>query len=157
MDFILGFFLLTLFLSSAELLLLLHVATAWGFAPTFALCLLTGLAGGWMVRRQGLHTLLNIQRSLGEGRLPAEEIVSGLVLLLLGAFLVVPGFITDAAGLALLFPPLRRLVARGLIHRFRNRINFRMTSPVVHSDVFDVHTVDSEVNEDDSPDHPITL
>jgi UPF0716 protein FxsA len=122
MGFVLKFFLLVIFLSSAELLLLLKFSLVFGFFATFLLCALTGIAGGALVRHQGLRTLTEIQRSLQRGKVPAEEIVSGFMLLLIGAFLIMPGFITDTLGLLLLIPPLRRFFVRFLIARFRMRV-----------------------------------
>ena len=116
------FFLLVLFLSFAELYILVYVASKTGFLLTFSLCLLTGLVGGAMVRSQGLSTLTRIQKSLTSGQLPAREIVSGLILLVTGTLLLTPGFITDVAAFLFLAPPVRDLVAAGLIRYFRGRI-----------------------------------
>lgn len=112
MKFILTFFLLVVFFSSAELFLLLKVAANFGFFPAFSLCVLTGIIGGALVRSQGLTTLLEIRKSIEKGKIPAEEIVGGLMLVIIGALLMVPGFITDILGFLMLIAPLRRIVSR---------------------------------------------
>jgi UPF0716 protein FxsA len=43
--------------------------------------------------------------------------LDGLLVLFAGFLLLIPGFITDVAGLALLLPPLRRWVSQRLLHR----------------------------------------
>ena len=59
--------------------------------------------------------------TLSRGELPALEMLEGVVLLFSGALLLTPGFVTDAAGFAVLVPPLRR----ALIMRFIRKSNVR--------------------------------
>lgn len=125
MGWIARFFLLVVFLSITELYLLIWVAGHTSILATLALCVLTGVVGGALVRKQGLQTLAKISQSLGAGQMPAQEIVSGLILLIIGTLFLTPGFLTDTAAFLLLFPPLRKVVAAGLISYFRHRIQFR--------------------------------
>ncbi len=53
-------------------------------------------------------------QALREGRMPAAELADGIVVLVGGLLLVVPGFVTDLVGLVLILP-LTRPVARGLL------------------------------------------
>ena len=55
-------------------------------------------------------------------KLPAQEIVSGLILLVIGTLLLTPGFITDFFGFLFLIPALRRLAAQFLVGYFKDRI-----------------------------------
>ena len=121
MHFVSGFFLLVIFMSSSELFLLIKVAAEVGFMTTFMLCLLTGVLGGSIVRLQGLQTIRNIQFSISRGQLPANDIVSGLILIIIGALLIVPGFITDVAGFVLLVPGIRQTAAAALVEFFKKR------------------------------------
>jgi UPF0716 protein FxsA len=167
MTFIGLFFLTALFLSSAELFLLLKAASNFGFMTTFLLCLLTGAAGGAIVRAQGITTLHKIQENLAKGRAPAEEIVSGLILLMLGCFLLLPGFITDAGGLLLLIPPIRFTVVRALIRHFKGKIknnqthfqfhmagtqtrDFTATEETHNPDIYTANAEISDVQEDET-------
>lgn len=92
---------------------MIEVGAAIGAWPTIALLLLSAVAGIWLLRREGLKTLLQGNRKLATGELPTAEMLEGLVLAASGALLLVPGFMTDIAGFLGLVPQLRRwLVGR---------------------------------------------
>ena len=96
-----------------ELYVLIEVGGVIGGLPTIALCLVTAAIGGFLVRSQGLATLMHARRELQRGHLPAESALHGILLALAGVLLLTPGFVTDTVGFALLIPALRRrLVAR---------------------------------------------
>ncbi|PID38501.1 MAG: hypothetical protein CSB49_05250 [Proteobacteria bacterium] len=122
MSFVGKFFLLVLVLGFAELWLLVNVAGGIGFVATLGLCILTGMVGGALVRHQGLRTLQQIQQAVGRGEVPAVQIVSGLVLLIVGALLIVPGFITDILGFVMLVPGLRGLAAGRVAKSLEGRV-----------------------------------
>jgi UPF0716 protein FxsA len=56
-----------------------------------------------------------MRASLERGELPALPMIEGVLLLLGGALLLTPGFLTDAFGLALLIAPVRRRLAEVLL------------------------------------------
>jgi len=96
-----------------ELYVLIEVGSGIGGFNTIALCLITAAIGGLLVREQGFRTLLNARTELAHGHPPAAHMAHGLMIALAGVLLFTPGFITDAAGFALLIPALRRsLIAR---------------------------------------------
>lgn len=121
MGFVARFFLLVTVLSMGELYLLVQVANQISFLPTLALCVLTGVLGGGLVRWQGLRCLREIQTNLGQGQVPADEIVSGLILLVIGTLLLTPGFITDTIAFTMLVPPIRLAVARWSLAALKKR------------------------------------
>lgn len=100
-----------------ELALLIQVGRWIGVWPTVALVALTGLAGAFLVRAEGLRTLARVQLELGRGRLPGRALADGASLLMAGAFLMTPGVLTDAAAFALLFVPTRRLIQGWVLAR----------------------------------------
>jgi UPF0716 protein FxsA len=108
-------------LAVIELTVLVLVAQAIGVIPAIALLVLVSLAGGWLVKRQGLGLWRRVQSTVQAGRSPAHDAVDGAVLLAAGTLLVVPGFVTDVVGLVLLVPPVRRLVGRRAVHRWRSQ------------------------------------
>lgn len=103
-----------------ELYLLVKVTVWTNFAFTVALILLTGLAGAVLARMQGLMVLRKMQRELAAGKLPADSLMDGAMILVAAALLVTPGILTDACGFLLLIPWSRRL-AKKLLKRWIER------------------------------------
>lgn len=100
-----------------EIYLLIQVGGVIGVLPTIALVVLTAVVGAFLLRQQGVATLLRLQSTMARGELPAEELMEGAVLLVGGALLLTPGFFTDALGFLCLLPPARQAVVRGLMRR----------------------------------------
>jgi len=49
----------------------------------------------------GISTLMRANQLMSQGQIPAMEMLEGLVLAVGGAFLITPGFFTDAIGFLL--------------------------------------------------------
>ncbi len=106
----------------AELYVIIEVGRAIGAAETLVLVLAISVAGAWLAKRQGLAVVARLRSRLDAGELPGREVVDGALVLVAGALLLTPGFITDAVALALLVPPVRA-GARGLLfRRWRRRL-----------------------------------
>lgn len=118
---------LFLALPIAELYVIIQVGQAIGLAPTLLLLILDGFAGAALARSQGRNAWARFNRALAEGRVPTRETLDGGMIILGGALLLTPGFITDIFGFALLIPPTRALL-RGLVARLaRRRVSFAWT------------------------------
>lgn len=116
---------LTLFfliVSLVELALLIEVGKRLGTANTVILLLMSALAGAVVVRRQGSRLLREIILDLRLGRVPAGPLVDAALVAAAGLLLLTPGFVTDAAGFALLVPGIRRQVKRVLHGWWRRRL-----------------------------------
>jgi UPF0716 protein FxsA len=100
-----------------EIALFIQVGGWIGLAPTLALVVLTAVVGAWMLRQQGVSVLMRAQRQLADGALPVVEVFEGLCLVVAGAWLLTPGFFTDAIGALLLVPALRRTLYQQLRRR----------------------------------------
>ena len=101
----------------AEMYLLIEVAGYIDTWPTVLLVMLTAVIGVALLKRQGLATLTRGVDRMNVGEIPATEMAEGLLLAVAGALLVTPGFITDAVGFTLLFPPSRMALARLMLSR----------------------------------------
>ena len=99
--------LLLLVVPFAELYVLLQVGHVIGIANTIAVLIVVSVVGAWLVKREGLATWRRAQRAVDEGRVPATELVDGVLILFAGALLLTPGFLTDVVGIFLLLPPVR--------------------------------------------------
>jgi UPF0716 protein FxsA len=113
--------LLFLVVPLVEIYLLIQAGGVIGALPTVGLVVLTAVVGAWLLRLQGLATLRRAKASLADGVLPETALVEGVLLLLAGALLLTPGFVTDALGFLLLVPPLRVAVSEYVLVRVRVR------------------------------------
>lgn len=118
-----------------ELIILLRVGEILHVGPTLALIVVTGLVGASLARRQGIRILTRINAELTAGRLPTAELADGALVLLAGAMLITPGFLTDLFGLALLVPFIRARFRRMLVAYFRSRLEVRTVVPFSEDDV----------------------
>jgi UPF0716 protein FxsA len=103
-----------------ELYVIIQVADVVGALNTIALLILISVAGAWLLRQQGLATWARLQRALAAGQMPTKEVTDGALILLGGALLLTPGFLTDVVGLILLIPPTRAVV-KGVFRRLLAR------------------------------------
>ncbi|MFL1464637.1 FxsA family protein [Marinobacter sp. DUT-3] len=124
------FLFLFIIMPIAEMAVLIKVGGVIGVLNTIGLVLLTAVVGAWLLRQQGLATLLRANQRLNSGELPAKEVAEGLVLAVGGALLLTPGFITDTVGFLCLIPgtrhwfvaqALKRLVVSGQASGFHFR------------------------------------
>lgn len=113
------FWLLLLFFTVplVEIYVLLEVGGVIGVMPTIALVVLTAVIGAGLIRAQGLATMGRVREELERGELPAVGIIEAALLLVAGALLLTPGFVTDTIGFLILVPPLRRRAIKAFIAR----------------------------------------
>lgn len=102
---------------ATEIWVMIRVGGVLGAGWTVLAVFATAVVGVFLVRLQGLSTIARIQAGAREGEIPADEVLAGAALLVAGLLLIVPGFVSDALGFALLVPPVRRLLARRLLLR----------------------------------------
>lgn len=100
-----------------EIALFIQVGGLLGLWPTLALIVLTAMLGIGLLRIQGFATLQRARASMDRREPPVREVFEGLLLFVAGAFLLTPGFFTDACGFLLLVPPLRTAIVAGLLAR----------------------------------------
>ncbi|MEQ8357452.1 MAG: FxsA family protein [Kiloniellaceae bacterium] len=93
-----------------EIAVFIQVGGAIGVWPTIAATVATAVAGSLLLRAQGLAALTRARLQMDRGQLPAREMFEGVCLVLAGALLLVPGFVTDVIGLLLFVPPFRELL-----------------------------------------------
>lgn len=105
-------FILFFLIPLIEIYILIKVGSVIGAPLTIVSVVFTAVLGAYLIRRQGFKTFARFQGKLHSGEIPAQEIVDGFCLLIAGAFLMTPGFFTDAMGFALLIPPVRALIYR---------------------------------------------
>ncbi|MTI01156.1 FxsA family protein [Roseibium sp. RKSG952] len=100
-----------------EIAVFIAVGEAIGILPTILLTVATAFAGSVMLRQQGLSLVKRMQNELNSGRVPADDIMHGALMVLASLLLLIPGFVTDAVGLLLFIPGVRKRVAKFIVAR----------------------------------------
>ena len=108
-----------------ELYVIIQVGHVLGVVNTLALLLIVSFVGAWLMKREGLSTWRRAQRQIDAGVVPGRELVDGALIVLAGALLLAPGFVTDVVGILLLLPPVRAGVRTFARHRLERRVTYR--------------------------------
>ena len=114
-------FILFIVLPLAELYVIVQLAGVIGIWWTIALLLVDSVAGTMLMKSQGRAAWRRFNEANAAGRIPAREVADGALIILGGAFLLTPGFITDIIGFVLLIPPTRAMFRRTVIGLFARR------------------------------------
>ncbi|GAB3070811.1 hypothetical protein GCM10027053_39500 [Intrasporangium mesophilum] len=117
-----------------EILVIVAVGQAIGAWPTFLLLVAGCVLGVLIIRHQGGRAWRALNQAVQSGRMPARELADGIVVLLGGTLLLVPGFITDVLGLILVLPftrPVARSLLASVISRRMIVVSDRFTGPTV--------------------------
>jgi UPF0716 protein FxsA len=121
-------FLLFTLVSVVEVYLLLKVAQITSWWVTAAMVFVPGILGAWLAKREGAKAIREVGAALSLQREPTEAILDGAIVLVAAAFLIAPGVLTDLTGLALLVPPVRRMVREAIRARVRRAIDRKIAS-----------------------------
>ena len=105
----------------AELYVIIKIGDAIGAVPTILLLVADSVLGTVLLRWQGRTVWVRFVHAVRSGRVPHREILDGVLVIVGGALLITPGFLTDVVGLALLVPPSRALARRTLERSLRGR------------------------------------
>jgi UPF0716 protein FxsA len=105
-----------------EIALLIRLGGWLGFWPTVGLLIGAGAAGAALARSQGTRLLRDIRYDLAGGRVPPDRVLDGLLILIGGFFLLLPGLISDAIAILLLLKPVRTRVKAALRRRFTTMV-----------------------------------
>ena len=96
---------------------------------TFFILILMGLAGAYLARAEGRRVWGEAQRQMQAGQIPGQTLLDGLCVLAGGILLLMPGFISDIAGITLLIPAsrtyYRQIMLQWIEKRMRNG-NFKI-------------------------------
>ncbi|MCB5202178.1 membrane protein FxsA [Neorhizobium sp. T786] len=152
---------LFLLLPLAEIAGFVVVGQMVGVWGTLGLVLLSGVVGIMLLRIQGLQMLRRLSEEGREGRVPGDTIVQGAMIVVAAVLFIVPGFVTDLIGLALLIPFVRRtlwsaigrrvVVVRSAPHS-RGPTSGRSTTPGPDGPVVDLD--DEDFRRDPNPSSP---
>jgi UPF0716 protein FxsA len=111
-----------LILPFVDIYILFEASGILGFWQVVAVVLATGLIGAELIRREGRHVLMKLQRSVTAGEV-SRNVLEGGIILFCGLMLLTPGFISDGIGFLLIFRPLRERLVAKLINRAGSNFN----------------------------------
>jgi UPF0716 protein FxsA len=105
-----------------EIYVIIQVGQAIGALWTVALLVADSILGSVLMRSQGRAAWRRFNEAITGGRVPAREVLDGVLVIFGGALLLTPGFVTDVFGLAFLLPPTRAVIRRVIGRRFGGRV-----------------------------------
>ncbi|MBM7614189.1 UPF0716 protein FxsA [Alkaliphilus hydrothermalis] len=105
-----------------ELGLLLKLNEYIGLSYTLLIVLMTGIAGAYLAKKEGRGILQRIKLEMSQGRMPGDELINGLCVLIGGAFLLTPGLLTDISGFILVVPFTRGILKHFIKGRIRQMV-----------------------------------
>jgi UPF0716 protein FxsA len=106
-----------------EIFILIKIAGLIGTLNTILLVIAMAMLGALLARLEGVRTLRQIQASLSQGQIPAEELIDGVLIFIAGVLLIVPGILSDLIALGLLVPYTRMHFKRWLRRRFDRMVS----------------------------------
>ncbi len=112
----------------AEIYVMVLVSGAIGFFWMLTLIFTSSVAGMLVLRHRGRVHWQRFRGAVGERRPPTREAFDGAMITTGALLLIIPGFITSALGLLLLFPPTRFLVRIAAFALFAGRFTVVTTS-----------------------------
>lgn len=104
------FLLIFILVPLIELYFLLEISQFIGVFTTVMVIVFTGAAGVSIAKRQGYQVVNNIRSTLNAGKMPTDDLISALLILIGGVTLLTPGFLTDITGFLLILPGSRDLI-----------------------------------------------
>ncbi len=136
-----------------EILALVALGSVIGIGWTLLVLLAGAVVGAWLARREGIRAAQALAEALASRRVAHAELTDGLLVAAAGLLFIVPGLVTDLAGLLLVLPPTRAIVRRRLVRAAEERApglrtaRIRSTGDVIDGDVVDEPARDRAVIE----------
>ncbi len=120
---------------TVEIYLLIKIGYQIGAIWTVSCVVATAVIGAWLLKYQGIYTINKAIGSVKAGTPPALELVEGLFLLLAGALLITPGFVTDTIGFICLTPHLRAHLAAIVLRKLTAHVHaeYKVKSPEIYN------------------------
>ncbi|MDA3631115.1 FxsA family protein [Saccharopolyspora oryzae] len=154
-------FVVLLIAVAAEIAVLVALGQVIGVLPTLGLLVAGAVLGAWLLRREGRRTMVEFREAARLRRSPDREISDGVLIAASGLLIILPGLLSDVAGLLLLFPPIRAVLRKRMLRAAERRSKQMQDQVWLHtqrvrrergsagSDVIDGEVV--SVTEDDEP------
>jgi len=109
-----------------ELIILIEVGKIIGTLNTIGLVIVTGFIGALLAKFEGLRVWTQLQAELLQGKIPADKMIDGVMILAGGVMLLTPGILTDILGLSLIIPfsrkPFRQMLKKKFAQKTHSQV-----------------------------------
>ncbi len=119
------FFLIFIGIPLIEVMLFITIGKHIGLWNTIFIIILTGIIGAFLVKKQGISTLNNALLEIKSNKIPIFSIFEGIAILIAGAFLLTPGFLTDILGCVLLIPKTRNIIINYYVTYLKKKTSYK--------------------------------
>ncbi len=106
-----------------ELAILIKLGGYIGVGYTVLIVIFTGFFGAYLAKQEGKEVLKRIQIEMSQGRMPGDELINGLCVIIGAILLLAPGIVTDTMGFILVIPPTREMIKTKIKNKMRKMIN----------------------------------
>lgn len=106
-----------------EIYILFKISEVTSIWTTIVIVIITGFAGAYLTKREGTAIISSIKSEINEGRVPGNQLINGLCVLIGGVLLVTPGLLTDITGFTLVMPITRQFYIKLIRRWLTNMIN----------------------------------
>ena len=112
-----SFLFLIIGLPALEILIMIKIGQYVGALNTVLLIFFTAIVGVYYARIQGMSTLRSAFQNAYRNKVPVYEMLSGASIAIAAFLLIIPGFLTDVLGFALLIPITRKIILSLIIKK----------------------------------------
>ncbi len=105
-----------------ELYILIQIGNEIGVFNTIMLVFITGVVGAVLAKSEGRQIIGNIKQDMAMGKMPGDELINGLCVLVGGAMLLTPGIFTDVFGFVLVIPFTRMFLIKSIKRKIKSMI-----------------------------------
>ncbi|WP_067514950.1 FxsA family protein [Endozoicomonas ascidiicola] len=155
-------FLSFILLPILEMVVLIKVGSVIGAWNAVALVIISAFVGINIIRSQGFSNALKTRQKLAAGESPAVEMLESLFIAVGGLLMIIPGFITDFAGILMLIPPLRRWMIKSWFRKIGMKAQqsniyeaeYRRESDGFHTQTHISHTIDGDFTQESDDQRP---
>ena len=110
----------------AEIAAFIAIGGEFGAILTIIGIFVTAMIGMWLLRTQGRAVMSSLQGQVSRGEAPVASMAAGVSILGGAVLMLIPGYLTDAAGLVMFMPVIRTVIGAMLLKWVTTRGNVMM-------------------------------
>lgn len=108
-----------LLLPLLEIYLLIQAGAEVGALTLVLWIIVTAMLGGMCIRYAGVATALAVRERMSRGEVPNAEMLTGLLWVIAGVLLIIPGLVTDFVGFVFLLPMTKQWLIKAMYKNYQ--------------------------------------